>query len=653
MRPLRRIGPWLGMAALLWLVVVICLYYVPHKPFSTTVALATARAALDVTLAVILVTTAGGLGRRLCPAPHPEPLAAQVIQASVGFGVVSLGLLIMGTLGLFQRWALWLALAALVMLVRSPIRGWLRDWRQLAQVDQTRGRFVRVLAALAGAVLVASLLEALAPPVHFDALVYHLALPQEFLRQGRLVFTPDNPFWGMPLGAEMLYTWAMALGRPQAAAVLGWIVGVLGLAGVLALGWGFRREVGWVAAASLLAGETLSTSLGWAYADWLVALHTAAMLIALDAWRRDGRQGMAAWAGAAAGMAFGAKYSGVVAAVGGACILLLAAGKRGRARALAPFGAAAMAAAMPWLVKNAWITGDPLFPFLGENLWMDSIRQAFYRGLPFTPPGLEVLLTPIQATLQGVEGAPGFAASLGPLLVGLLPGLLAVRRRTLKEALPIIVFAVAGWLMWMAGRLYSRQLIQSRLYYGLYPAWAVLAGLGYGGICRVRLGRVRARRVVQVLVGLVLGFAAASALLGTARDGSAAVAFGLETESAYRQRRLGATALAMERVRSLEPASVLLLWEPRGMDCVPACRPDAWIDRWYVDHRAYGSGAQVLDAWRASGATHVLLYRTGMEYVRATDTRYTQEGWRELHRLLDSLVEQERLGEGYTLYRLP
>ncbi len=653
MRAARRVGLWLGAGALLWPVVIVCLYYIPHKPLSPATALAAARAVLDVILSAALVTTASGLAGALCPRPHPDRLAALVIQASLGLGAASVLLLAGGMLGLLQRWVLWLGLAVPAVLLRRPIADWLRGWWDVVRGGLPKSGFVRVLCALGGLVLLASLLEALAPPVHFDALVYHLALPQEFLRAQRLIFTPDNPFWGMPLGAEMLYTWAMALGRARTAAVLGWFVGVLGLAGVVAAGRGLGRNVGWVAAAALLSGETLAASMGWAYADGMVALHATAALLALDAWRREGRPAMAAWAGAAAGMAFGAKYSGAVVMAGGAAAVLFSARMQRRGWALVAFVAAAGLAALPWLVKNMLIVGDPFFPFLGESPWMNATRQAFYRGLPFTPPGAQVLLTPILATLQGVEGAPGFAASLGPLLLGLLPGVVLARRRMVKEALPVVVYVLLGWLVWSVGRLYSPQLAQSRLYYGLFPAWAVLAGVGHVGLSRVRLGRVRVRRVVQVLVGLVLGFAAISALVGTAQMRTAAAAFGLEMEPEYRLRRLGATVLAMEQVRALEGASVLFLWEPRGMDCAPACRADAWIDRWYADRRAHGSSERILEAWRASGVTHVLVYRAGMEYVRMTDPRYTPEDWAELEALLGSLIEQEKAGEAYALYRLP
>ncbi|MEW6568841.1 MAG: hypothetical protein AB1449_11885 [Chloroflexota bacterium] len=650
MRGIQRRGVWIGAGALLWLVTIVSLYYVLHKPIPPAVA--TARAVADLILAAGLVAVAGGLGRRLCPQPHPDGLASLVFQASLGLGFASLLVLAAGFAGLLQRWVLWLVLGALAAVLWRDVGAWLVGCREGAREQLARGGFGRLLAVLSAVIVSTSLVEALAPPVRFDALVYHLALPHAFLGAQRLVFTPDNPYWGMPLGVEMIYTWAMALGRPQTGAVMGWLMGVLTLTGVLALGRGLGRSVGWVAVAALLCGETLAASLGWAYADWLVAVHAVALIIGLDAWRRQPRWELAAWAGLAAGFAFGAKYSGGIVAAGGLLALLLVGAVRRRAQAAAAFAGAAFMAALPGLVKNALFTGDPLFPFLGQSPWMTAARQAFYRGLPFTPPGLDVILTPMLATLEGVEGAPGFSASLGPLLLGLLPGLLLIRRRQAQQLVALGIYLVVGWLAWIAGRVYSLQLAQSRLYYGLYPVWAILAGAGFSGLSRVRIGRVRVRRVAQALVTVVLGFAAVFSMVNAVQSRAAAAASGIESESDYRLRRLGAYVVAIDQVRALGQASVLFLWEARGMDC-STCRPDAWIDRWYADRHEYGAAGDILSAWRASGVTHVLLYRAGLRYVQQNDSRYTPEDWAELQALLSLLVPVNAAGEGYTLYRLP
>ena len=57
-----------------------------------------------------------------------------------------------------------------------------------------------MVSALLGAILVAG---SLLPPWEFDVLEYHLQVPKEWLRSGRIAFLPHNVYGNMPLGAEM------------------------------------------------------------------------------------------------------------------------------------------------------------------------------------------------------------------------------------------------------------------------------------------------------------------------------------------------------------------------------------------------------------------------------------------------------------------
>ena len=66
-------------------------------------------------------------------------------------------------------------------------------------------------------------------------LMYHLALPDAYLRQARVSYLPWHAMSGMPQTTELLYAWAMALGGPQAAAALGWTFGLVSMLGLLGL----------------------------------------------------------------------------------------------------------------------------------------------------------------------------------------------------------------------------------------------------------------------------------------------------------------------------------------------------------------------------------------------------------------------------------
>lgn len=646
-----RVIALLGIAGVGWLAAIGVAYYVFHKPFGPRAALGIAGAMVDVLLGAAILTAAGAIGRWLAGRVHTDRLCGLCLQASVGLGVISLVFLAIGAIGAIYAWVAWALLLAVLAVFRRQALGWLRGWGEIGLHWRGASAFGRTLGILIAILLGASLLEALAPPVHFDALVYHLTLPQEFVRSHTISEAGGSPYWGMPLGTEMLYTWALALGRAQTAAVVGWMVGAICLIGVIGLGRAFHESAGWAAAAALLAGETLASSLGWAYADWTAALHGAALLIALEGWRRSYGGRAAAAGGAAAAFALGAKYAAALGVVGGV-ILIAAFGLRRSLRALAVFVSVAALLSAPWLLKNWAYSGAPLFPVIGASPWIDAAGQVFYRG-GTGGIGLTSILLPLTATLRGVEGAPGFAASLGPLLLGFVPAALLVRRRDAGPARVAAVFLGVGWIAWIVASFFSAQLVQSRLYYVIFPAWAVVAGAGFAGLMRMRLPRLRFGMLAQTMVILSLGLSTFGSSLAIIRNRPQDALLGLESTSGYLARRLGLYQPAMQAIAGLGPeASVITLWEARGLDCRPTCRPDYWLDRWYLARLRSGEPAAILDVWRGEGATHLLVYRTGLEFVRATDGRYAESDWAALETLLGDLPLVERIGGAYELYRV-
>src|SRR5690606_338128 len=84
--------------------------------------------------------------------------------------------------------------------------------------------------------------------------------------------------------------------------------------------------------------------------------------------------------------------------------------------------AAALALALPSLLRNLLFTGNPFYPLLLPGGEMDAIRLGFYQGFAAQATWLDALLLPFRATWLGIEGghigtAPGYETSLGPLLL--------------------------------------------------------------------------------------------------------------------------------------------------------------------------------------------------------------------------------------------
>jgi hypothetical protein len=629
-------------------------YAVFHKPIVPLVALALARNAASFLAAGIGLAIAAGLGRRLFAEPHREGLVRGVIHVALGLGILALFVLALGVLGLLRAWILAATTLAIGLAVRRESWSWLAELLGGLRDAWPTSGLGKVILGFSSLAVGVGLIEALAPPVHFDALVYHLALPAEFLHEGRLIFTPSNPFWGMPLGASMLYTWAWGLGGLGAATVLGWWVGLFALIGVWGMGRQSSEAAGVGAVAALLAGESIAASLGWAYADWFAALYGLTLVALVERLSESPSPSGAAWAGLAAGFAFGAKLTAAAAVPLGLAAILLTVARRGRRRLAWRYGLGAFAAALPWLIKNIVATGAPFFPFFGSSHAIDAFRQVLYRSAGEAAPVWIRIAAPFVAPFLGVEGAPGFAFSMGPLLLGFLPGLLFLKPDGLRSLRVAAIVVAGGGLAWSVAGGIDGLASQSRLHFWMFPAWAVIAGGGFAGLSSLTHAGIRFSRVAGGLLILSLALSAIAGLQRSVVANPLLPLFGLETTESYRARRLGAYALAMQAVRDLEPpARVLLLWEARGMDCMPSCVPDAWLDRWIVDRRRGGTSQRILAGWKAEGFTHVLLHQAGMEFVRGdANTFYGPQDWTILDATLAGQTQQAEFGDGYVLYRL-
>ncbi len=235
-----------------------------------------------------------------------------------------------------------------------------------------------VPAALALAALAVQLGRALSTvPVEWDGLSYHLFFPAHYLQEGAIVQLalgrPIDQAAFYPQNAELLGALLMALVRSDllvAAAMVAW-TGLAGLAtGRLA------RDLGASPVAATVAGAlaaTLPALLSRAASSYVEPLLTFAVVAAVLFTRRAleaeaGAQRMVACAlaGLAIGLAAGTKFTALpwLAALGGSLVLGLVparAGARRGAAAAVWAGAAALPAA-GWLVRNAIVAGNPLYP---------------------------------------------------------------------------------------------------------------------------------------------------------------------------------------------------------------------------------------------------------------------------------------------------
>ncbi len=171
----------IGLAATLWLIIVMVGFYYTHKPFRTELLISTLTILWRLVVAGMIISFSGGIGTwifsRKCSNP---PLVSIALYAALGSGVLGLVILLMGmTIG-FRPICFVFLFFTIGVVFRKFVLIWLRQWKNLKSYFGT-SRFNNILAFGCGLTLLWTLVLALVPPLHFDALTYHLALPQNIL----------------------------------------------------------------------------------------------------------------------------------------------------------------------------------------------------------------------------------------------------------------------------------------------------------------------------------------------------------------------------------------------------------------------------------------------------------------------------------------
>lgn len=697
-RTADRKRDWGSIGAVGWVVLVSSLYFAAHKPVTRDQIEALERAGGGMVSAFrgIRLEAVGRSAGALLGAVATSGVATVLggpwvrglselddrtrLALRLGAGLVLLGylVLVLSAVGAHSQWLGW-GLAALS--APLALRTWARHRRSVLPRLPVR-RSDRWLAAFVIGMVGIAIGSALAPPTAWDALVYHLTGPRLYLEAGRLQHAVDLPYLGFPAAGSMLFLWGLSLANDRVPQLLHVGFGLLTLA---LLPWVVRRVApgrSWLAAAILMAVPSAQLLLGWAYVDWIAAFAGLASLILLTAdgevdpdavreraSRAPGNRSTVEWkrfalAGAFAALALNTKYTTIWIVVGLSAAAIV---QRRTWREVAVFGASTLLCAAPYLAKNWLLTGNPVYPFFISGVYWDSFRAAWFsRGGTGLGIG-SLFLAPWDATIWGLEGGyfeghPSYGATIGPILLSLLPlGLLRSRRPAAgrgRAGTALLWLCGVSYLGWVAQLAYSQLLVQTRLLFPVLPGLAVGAAYGLDRLgARGRGGR-SARFVIGGLIGFALLLTGLQASLGFVAASPLGVLTGSQSEADYRVERLGGHAAAMELLGALpEGSRVRFLWEPRSYYC-PAqvtCEPDALLDRWWHARQLGGTAEDLRAAWSQEGVTHVLYFRLGSEAVRQVGfDPLVESDWQELERFLgEELILIERVGTAYELYRLP
>jgi len=296
-------------------------------------------------------------------------------QLGIGLALLGLGILLLAALHLLHVGGF------ATLLVAPPALWILFSWNRLrvGRWGRRVGRPSRaVLWSCAAYVLLLgnAFIHAFGPDFGWDALTYHLAFPERYLFENGISMTPFSHLSGYIAGTEMLYALALFLDGPSLAVLIHREFGALTLVALWQLGSVSSRRAAILAPLFLIADPLFQLELGWAYSDLSLGFYSTLAAIAFCAFiqerdgpnlngRPDENGRNLVYAGIACGMCCATRYlgAGVVIAL---CAVAWLPPRHTRVRenlraCLAVAGLSALVM-LPWMVRNAVFTGNPITP---------------------------------------------------------------------------------------------------------------------------------------------------------------------------------------------------------------------------------------------------------------------------------------------------
>lgn len=303
-------------------------------------------------------------------------------------------------------------------------------------------------------ILILNCFYALAPEVFYDALVYHLALPQLYRLSHGLIATPENCFSGIPFFQQMLYTWALFLGDEVLARLIHWSYAIALASGFFGLCLRFERPaLGWLLCCAFLSTPLFGLNLSDAGVDAALTTMVFAATYALSLYFKGEEQCLSLLLLSAllAGFALSIKYT----IWPFLPVILISLGiLRAGPRRMAIYATISLGCLAPWVLKNVVYYGNPIYPYLHDVFQPASANPVDWRGFQLNGWGLqwnlilhsaksflEVILHPFYMTFRGISEAD----FVGPLFLALLPTVF-LREVPAKR---IWLLVCAGlWLCW-------------------------------------------------------------------------------------------------------------------------------------------------------------------------------------------------------------
>lgn len=571
-----------------------------------------------------------------------------LFSMGIGIGCVGTLILLWGIVGIADATGLLFLLSALTILAWGSLRELASMLRQAVAV--TVAEWSRTELVVIGLITLFVLGHAALPPTDFDSLFYHLAIPEIYLREGRIFLTPDNLHAAYVGVVHMLYLPLLAFGGPGAPALFSGVLALSLIPLIHLIGeklW--DSETGRLAALLAWGGPILILVAVTPRIDvtlvWYLLLGHYALIGSLD----DSSSAPAyLWLGGLVlGIAVAAKLSAAVYILALGPVLLLTTFRVGNSwgavlRTLGPFCLAVLVTTLPWLIRNWVWLGDPIYPRLtapATPAWLHEVYGGDTAPSPHLVPPLQQIRIPFNlldflfAPHRLTPEGEGFLYFANPVLWILPLSLLDGRwKQKILLAVPAVLYGLGVLIIHPDGT-NLRYMLPAVLPLSLVPV-AALAGVF----------KRRARSLTAVVIMLPL--ALSMTLWSASRPGL--LYFGNRlSEAEFLSMSSNQEMRTVLNEETRQKSQILMLFDSRGFGIERSVIPDPGVTNWL----RMGPAVR-LHCLQPTSITHVVVNRKLLGYHSERGLDLSTILWEEFTDFSDRCLVRIHDGGWFEVYRL-
>ncbi|MFH1783902.1 MAG: phospholipid carrier-dependent glycosyltransferase [bacterium] len=406
-----------------------------------------------------------GIGKKLLGWLHfsaVSTLEEICFGLGAGLGLIAYITFALGLMGLLRTWIFIIVALCLSTAAFFEIKSFLRDHEPFflkVSLRNHSGIVYFFLSIFALAVLLNGV-STFCPEIFYDSLVYHLGAPNFFIQEGRITNVPFEVHSNLPSNMAMVYTFCLLLRDEVLARLVHFACGLLLVSSVFAFGRRFfNAKIGLIGALVFYSVPMVAMNSWAAAVDVALALFEFLALYAMIMWiqSRDeslSRQVYKGWLVASAvfcGIAMGAKYTGVFCFIMLFVLLIIELYREAKkynrkfnARTAALFAGISILVLLPWLAKNFYFTGDPLYPYILSLTEGGGHLKAFIKVTrEYFSSFKDYLVHPWALTMEGRTNA----SFIGPVFLVFAPLFFMFKFRN-KIVTNLLVFLGGFWFLW-------------------------------------------------------------------------------------------------------------------------------------------------------------------------------------------------------------